>query len=153
KLGPPTQAYHLRRARYLQELGDKAGAAQERVRAAAVQPASALDHFLLGDDRQRQGQPEAALGDFENALRLQPDHFWARYFLAVCSLRRQDPGDARAARDALTTCLGRSPGFVWLYVLRGFAHGQLRQFKAAEADFREALQLQPDADARYAIAV
>src|SRR5262249_36906568 len=47
RLGPPTQAYHLRRARYLQQFGDEAGAAQESARAAAVQPASALDYFLL----------------------------------------------------------------------------------------------------------
>src|SRR5262249_8612314 len=96
QLGPPTQAYHLRRARYLQQLGDVEGTAQERVRAAAVQPASALDYFLLGDDRQRQGQPAAALGDFENALGKQADHFWARYFLAVCSLRLHRPGDPPA---------------------------------------------------------
>jgi tetratricopeptide (TPR) repeat protein len=143
----------------LQVLGDDAGAAQERVRAAAVQPASALDYFLLGDDRQRQGRPAEAQADFQNALRLQPDHFWARYFLAVCYLRLQRPGDARAARDCLTACLSRRPEqpagpvLLWLYVLRGFAHGQLQEFAAAEADFQKALELQPGEDARYAIAV
>jgi tetratricopeptide (TPR) repeat protein len=159
QLEPPTQTYHLRRARYLEELGDNAGAAQERVRAAAVQPASALDYFLLGDDRQRQGQLAEAQADFQNALRLQPDHFWARYFLAVCYLRLQRPGDARAARDCLTACLSRRPEqlagplLLWLYVLRGFANGQLQEFAAAEADFRKALELQPGEDARYAMAV
>jgi tetratricopeptide (TPR) repeat protein len=159
QLGPPTRAYHLRRARYLEELGDGAGAAQERVRAAAVQPASALDYFLLGDDRQRRGRPAEAQADFQNALRLQPDHFWARYFLAVCYLRTQRPGDARAARDCLTACLSRRPEqpkgavLLWLYVLRGFAHGQLHEFAAAEADFQKALELEPAEDARYAIAV
>ncbi|MBI3466530.1 MAG: protein kinase, partial [Planctomycetes bacterium] len=87
KLGPPTratQAYHLRRARYLEKLGDHAGAEKENERAATLQPASALDHFLLGDDLRRQGNLPAAIREFENALRVQPDHFWARYFLAVC---------------------------------------------------------------------
>jgi tetratricopeptide (TPR) repeat protein len=159
RLGPPTQAYHLRRARYLEELGDDAGAAQERVQAAAIQPTSALDYFLLGDDRQRQGQTAKAQADFQNALRLQPDHFWARYFLAVCYLRLQRPGDARAAWDCLTACLSRRPDqpagpvLLWLYVLRGFANGQLQEFRAAEADFQKALELQPGEDARYAIAV
>ncbi|MCI0464179.1 MAG: protein kinase [Gemmataceae bacterium] len=152
-LGPPTQAYHLRRARYLQQLGDTAGAAQARAQAESVPPASALDYFLLGDDRQRQGQSAAALSDFANALRLQPNHFWARYFLAVCYLRLQRPGDTRAARDCLTACLGQRPDFVWLYVLRGFAHGQLQEFAAGEEDFQKALELEPEADARYAIAV
>jgi serine/threonine protein kinase/Tfp pilus assembly protein PilF len=155
QLGPPTKAYHLRRARYLQQLGDAEGAAQESARAAAVQPGSALDYFLVGDDRQQQGQPAAALGDFQNALGKQPDHFWARYFLAVCYLRLQRP-DARAARDCLTACLGQHPpGFVCvsLYVLRGFAHGQLHEYAAGEADFQKALGLQPGDDTRYAIAV
>src|SRR5262249_6047070 len=84
---------------------------------------------------------------------------WARYFLAVCYLRLQRPGDARAARDCLTACLSRRPEQpagpvgVWLHVLRGFAHGQLQEFAAAEADFQKALEMQPDPDARYAIAV
>jgi serine/threonine protein kinase/Tfp pilus assembly protein PilF len=156
QLGPPTKAYHLRRARYLQQLGDAEGAAQESARAAAVQPGSALDYFLLGDDRQRHGQPEAALTDFQNALRLRPDHFWARYLLAVCYLRLQRPGDARAARDCLTACLGQHPPrFVCasLYVLRGFAHGQFQEFAAGEADFQKALEQQPGDDTRYAVAV
>jgi len=55
----------------------------------------------------------------------------------------------------LTACLGKCPDFarLWLYVLRGFAHGELKEFAAAEADFQKALELRPGDDARYAIAV
>src|SRR5205823_1333992 len=71
------------------------------------------------------------------------------YFVAVCSL----PTDPRLARAHLTACLVPKPDFVWLYLLRGFAHGQLQDFQAAEADFQKALALKPDADARYALHV
>src|SRR5205823_14156014 len=71
------------------------------------------------------------------------------YFVAVCSL----PTDPRLARAHLTACLVPKPDFVWLYLLRGFAHGQLQDFQAAEADFQKALALGPDADARYALHV
>jgi eukaryotic-like serine/threonine-protein kinase len=147
--GPETRAEHLRRARYLKDIGDEAGATREKKRAAALKPASALDHFLLGDDLLRQRNLPAAAREFENVLGFQPDHFWARYFVAVCSL----PTDPRVARAHLTACLGQKPGFVWLYLLRGFAHGQLQDFQAAEADFQKVLALGPDADARYALHV
>src|SRR5262249_10907053 len=144
QLEPPTRAYHARRARYLEQLGDLAGARREMEQAAACQPTTALDHFLLGDDEQRQGQLPAAIRRFEEALWLQPDHFWARYFLAVCYLREaiglQRPAEAHAAanaaRDSLTVCIDKRPDFPWPYVLRGFAHGRLQEFAFAEKDFQ-----------------
>jgi tetratricopeptide (TPR) repeat protein len=149
---PRTRTYHLRKGRYLQQLGRTTDAASELREAARLQPASALDHFLLGEDLRRQGHLTAAAQAFENALRMQPDHFWARYFLAVCAL----PADPRLARECLTTCLGQRPDFVWLYLLRAVAHGQLNDFAGAEEDFQRAealLQQLPDDDARYALLV
>jgi tetratricopeptide (TPR) repeat protein len=143
-----TKAYHLRRARYLELLRD-GSAAKEHEEASRCPAAGALDHFLVGDDLNRQGKLLAAIGEFEEALRDQPDHFWARYFLAVCYLRLPQPA-ARSARDCLTACLLKQPDFPWLYVLRGFAHGQLLQFEAAEKDFQEALKHNPSQEAQYA---
>src|SRR5262249_45703674 len=68
QFGAPTRTYHVRRARYLKELGDETGAAREGARAEAMQPAGALDHFLLGEDWQRQGNVPAAVREFENTL-------------------------------------------------------------------------------------
>jgi tetratricopeptide (TPR) repeat protein len=148
-LGPPTRAYHLRRARYLRQLGDAAAAGREEGRAAAVQPAGALDHFLLGDDLRRQGDVPAAVRAFQSALQEQPDHYWAHYLLAVCSL----PAEARVAEAHLTACLGQKPDFAWAYLLRGTAHGLLDEFDDAEADLGKALQDSPGADLRYAALV
>jgi serine/threonine protein kinase/Tfp pilus assembly protein PilF len=154
KLGPRTKAYHLRRARYLALLQEEDAARLERERARAAEPASALDYFLLGEEQQRAGKAEnlrAAVGHFENAVRLQADHFWAQFFLAAGALKLKRPD---LARGHLTACLIlQPPDFPWVYLLRGFAHAQLNELPAAEADFQQALALHPDADARYNLAL
>jgi serine/threonine protein kinase/lipoprotein NlpI len=150
--GYQTRAYHVQRARYLEQLGDTAGARKERNLAVVLQPATALDYFLSGQELHRQGKVGQAIGAFRNALRVQPNHFWARYFLSVCYLREQ-PSRADLARDSLTACLGQGRNVPWIYLLRGVAHGQLELFAAAEEDFHTALQQQPTEDARYAIFV
>jgi tetratricopeptide (TPR) repeat protein len=152
QLGHQTRAYHLQRARYLEHLGDKAGARKESDQAAALQSTGALDYFLMGEEFHRQGQVVQAMRAFQNALRLQPNHFWARYFLAVGYLRVQ-PSRADLARDSLTACLSQRRDLPWLYILRGFAHGQLELFQAAEEDFTKALEQQPNEDALYALFV
>jgi tetratricopeptide (TPR) repeat protein len=152
QLGHQTRAYHLRRARYLEQLGDPNAARREREQAAARQSAGALDAFLLGEDLQRQGKLVEASGAFQDALEAQPGHFWARYFLSVCYLRMQ-PARADLARDQLTACLGQGRDLVWVYLLRGISHGELESFKAAEADFQRAQQRNPSPDALYAILV
>jgi tetratricopeptide (TPR) repeat protein len=148
-LGVRTRAFHLRRARYLRQLDDEAGAAREEERAAAVRPADALDHFLLGEDLRRQGDLAGARSAFRSALALQADHFWAHYLLAVCSL----PAEPRVAEAHLTACLGQRPDFAWAYFLRGTARGLRAEYAAAEADFRKALGHAPGADLRYAVLV
>jgi serine/threonine protein kinase/Tfp pilus assembly protein PilF len=152
KLGPPTRAYHLQRARYLERLGDKASAKEENDQAAALQPVVALDYFLMGEELQRRGQVPRAISAFQNALRLHPNHFWARYFLSVCYLRLR-PSRPDLASDSLTACLSQGRNVVWVYLLRGFSFGQLELFQAAEDDFQKALECEPNADARYAIFV
>jgi tetratricopeptide (TPR) repeat protein len=144
----PSEAYHLRRARYLEQLGDQAAAGEERRRAAGRPPATALDYYLLGDEEYRQGHIAAAVHDFESALAEEPDQFWARYFVSVGYLRL---GRAAEARVGLTACLSQRRDFVWIYLLRGFADAQLKEFKAAEEDFQKALQLNPTPDAAHVL--
>jgi serine/threonine protein kinase/Tfp pilus assembly protein PilF len=147
-LGLTTRAYHLRRAHYLARLGELAAAQRERERAAALQPSSALDYFLMGEEQYRQNNCKQAIGDFQDALQLQPSHFWARYYLALCWLktRRWD-----LAASGFTACLGWRPDFVWLYVLRGSAWVERGQFASAEADFERARQGPLDDAVRFAL--
>jgi tetratricopeptide (TPR) repeat protein len=145
----PTRTFHLRRGRYLEQLGRADEAREERARAGP--PTHALDYFLLGEDEQRQGHLPQARAYFERALDEEPGHFWARYFQAVCNLRLEHFEEAKVG---LTACLDRQPDFVWARVLRGFAHGRLNEFGLAEQDFAAALgQPRLDQETRYAILV
>src|SRR5262249_26242743 len=143
----------LRRASCLSRLGNSAGATAERDRAAARKPDDAAGYFLLGDECYQQKRPASALDHFTTALRFQPNHLGARYLAAVCCLQMQRPAEAElhlTACQSLTQA--RQHDFIWIYLLRGFAQGELgaqareagksdnaaRHFAAAEADFAHA---------------
>src|SRR5262249_49186885 len=89
-----------------------------------------------------------ALNAFHRALALQPGHFWAQFFLAVCQLKTQR---WEAAKAGLNACLTQQPDFVWAYLFRSFANERLQALPEAEADFQTALRLNPNADARYVL--
>ncbi|MBY0522881.1 MAG: tetratricopeptide repeat protein [Gemmataceae bacterium] len=148
QVGTASQAYYLRRARYLDLLGDAQGAKVESDRAQAVQPVHAVDFFLLGDEWYKRGRLTEAIVAFDHTLRLQPDHFWAQFFLALRYLESQRPAEAKAS---LTACLSRRPDFPWLYLLRGIVHGGTGEFTLAEADFQQALNLDPSPEACYVL--
>jgi tetratricopeptide (TPR) repeat protein len=164
RLGLSTRTYHRRRARYLDQLGDEAGAGEERRRAAQLPPAGALDYFLLGDELLRHGDPAGALPAFDKALALQRNQFWPHYFRAICCLKLGRPEEAEVS---LTVSLDRRPDFLWGYLLRGFTRGEIGaraltggrredaefQFRAAETDFQKALDLDPSELARYGLHV
>jgi tetratricopeptide (TPR) repeat protein len=146
-----THAYHLRRARFLEQAERPADAASERDEARRRPPLSDLDHYLVGNELYRQGDSSAAEAAFVEALRRRPDHFWARYFLALCHVKH---GQFAAAREALTSCAAQKKSVVWIYLLRGVVLGRLQRYADAEADFALALQIlqaQPDREALYAL--
>jgi tetratricopeptide (TPR) repeat protein/predicted Ser/Thr protein kinase len=145
--GFQTRAYHGRRAQFLDLLGERQEAREERARA-AVPPEGALDHFLAGEEQYRRGQWEQARNSFDRALGLQPAHFWAQFFLGVCHLKMRH---WEAAKAALNACLAQQPDFVWAYLFRSFANEKLQALPEAEADFQNALRLNPNEDARYVL--
>jgi serine/threonine protein kinase/Tfp pilus assembly protein PilF len=145
-----TRAYHLHRYRLLLKRGELQGAAAERKRAEAIEPASASDHYFSGVLQYVDGKTDQAIHSFRQALRLQPNHFEAQCFLAICSLNAGRPGEAQIG---LTACIGQRPHFVWAYLLRGLTHVQAGAFDDAEADFTAALDLDSGEDVRYALHV
>jgi len=170
---PPSLALLLLRASIRESSGDAPGAARDRAEAEAIPPVDALDRLLKGRELLRAGRWIAAIAEFEEALRLEPDQFRAQLLLAVAQLQVGRTGPARAGLNA---CLHREPGAIYLHLLRGFAYGEEAnekrrvarestprlvaleaeaeaQFEAAEADYRTALGLNPDDDARYAVLV
>jgi tetratricopeptide (TPR) repeat protein len=105
-LGISTKSYHLRRARYLEWLGQEAGARQESRWAEGMQPTSASDYFLLGAQEYRSDKFQRASSNFEAVLRLQPNYFGALYGSAMCDM---NGGRWAGAKAYLTICLGRHP--------------------------------------------
>jgi tetratricopeptide (TPR) repeat protein len=93
---------------------------------------------LTGVDQYQDGETTRALRSFHDALRLQPNHFEAQCFLAICSLNAGRPGEARIG---LTACIGQRPRFAWSYLLRGVAAVQEQVYVDAEADFAAAQNL------------
>jgi eukaryotic-like serine/threonine-protein kinase len=176
ELRPPTRYYHLRRADLLARRGDAAGAERERASASALQASSAIDHFLSGKEQYKRKDWAAALSQFDEVLRIRPDHFWAHCLSAICALQLSQ---ATRARADLNACLQREKEFAWLYELRGFASYQVAalarlaaeglpakgttlrgeaqvQLKAAEADYNKALELlekRPNDELQYALLV
>ncbi len=175
RMRPPTRAYHLRRADCLARAGDASAADRDRHAADAVEPATAFDHLLAGREWFARTNFSRASEEFDRALQIQPDHFWARAMSAVCSLQLNRPVEAKASLDL---CLQREPGFAWLYNLRGIASGQVaritldllerrpgtrgqvppvdRLFASADSDYRRAQELlasRPDDRLRYSVLV
>ena len=175
KWHPATRAYHLRRAACLARLGDVGGAERERGAAESLSPVTAFDQFLTGQERYERGRWDEALRHFDAVLRHQPNHFWAQCLSAICYLQLRRPLEAKASLNA---CLNQDPDFAWLYLLRGFASGQVGaifaqaggvaapasnllgkaedHFTAAEEDYAKALGLldrKPVAELRYVLLV
>jgi tetratricopeptide (TPR) repeat protein len=107
----------------------------------------AQDHFLVGHELFSQGKLEAATREFRKALQLNAKHFWTHYFLAICVMS----GKPDVAVAHLTICQGLRPGLIWIYLLRGFALGQLEDYTAAEQDFDRALALKPPPATLYVL--
>jgi tetratricopeptide (TPR) repeat protein len=150
-LGVRTRAIHLGRARYHALLGEETLAAQAREQAQALEKETDLDpqdHFLVGHEWYSQGDLKRANQEFTRALQLNPRHFWTHYFLGICCVTSGRP---EMAVVHWTVCQGQKPDLVWVYLLRGFAHGQVKDYRAAEADFDEALRLKPTDAARYVL--
>lgn len=139
--GRPLHATWLRKARFLTLAGDTKGAAEAIARSKELPPMRPVDHFLSGEEAYYGRQFEAALSSFRETLRLEPDHFWAHYFLAVCHLQQEQWGEAAAG---LTAAASHRPDFVWIYLLRGFAFGSMGQAIPANMDFDRALALAPN---------
>jgi len=157
----PTRAYHLRRAACLERANEQSGAQRELAAAERVQPAGAFDHFLSGLELYNSGRLTEARRSFDLALRAQTNHFWAQCLLAICDLNVRPPQLAEA-KAHLTGCLQSHPGLPWLYLLRGFASGQMGSasklpveaaghFADAEGDYRKVLDLDSDGKFRHAL--
>ena len=137
------QSCQLLTAKCLLLVGQAEPAAEAMQAARRLRPASAPDAFFAGLEAYFERALTDAKGGFQRALQMEPRHFWAQYFLAACHLHEveEDQGAARQAIAHLSACLHAAPGFLWSYVLRGYAYGAAGDFASAEADFQKALSI------------
>jgi tetratricopeptide (TPR) repeat protein len=123
----------------------------------------ASEFFMAGHEHYKRREPIAAIRYFNDALRLQPDHFWSQCLSAICWLQLKRQAEAGAGLNA---CLKRDPEFAWLYILRGYASSIIPanaepeevaiRYEAADADYRRAMELldrRPNDELRYVLLV
>jgi tetratricopeptide (TPR) repeat protein/tRNA A-37 threonylcarbamoyl transferase component Bud32 len=122
RLGPPTQAYYRRLAHYQKQLGNATAADEAERRAEATAPTTAVDFFLLGEQAHQRGDWTGAIVQFEQALRREPDYFWAHYYIGLCALNAQQFARTEAE---MGTCVHLRPAFVWPYLVRALARAEL----------------------------
>jgi tetratricopeptide (TPR) repeat protein len=159
-LAAPSRGFYGLRSRCFQMLGEGQAAEEERKRAANPElGATALDHFLQGEhyraeaaervdagaasltfrpDRDRLAQ---AVAEYQQALELDPRHYWSRLQLGRCYLSL---GRKAEAVDTLGACVALRPDCPWGYSTRGLALALSRRFQDAENDLRQALHLRPN---------
>jgi len=158
RLQAPSRASQLIRLRCLRQLGRAAETKQE-AELGMSPPAglTAIDWFLEGEFQRtnaaEQRDPwlpsgssdsaaiEQAIYAYQQALRIDPRHYWAQFQLARCYLRMQRGPEAV---EALGTCIALRPEAPWAYSTRGLVRGMLGEFASAEADLNEALRLAPN---------
>src|SRR5262249_7576188 len=80
----PTRAFYVQRAVLHKILGEEAAFESDWQRAAKTPPTLALDHYLRGEAAFDAKQLQKAVADFQEALFLEPTHYWSLLRLATC---------------------------------------------------------------------
>jgi serine/threonine protein kinase/tetratricopeptide (TPR) repeat protein len=140
---PPSKALWLDRAQYLDQLAEPDRAQAARQTAAAIPAASARDHYLLATTYARQGGREGytwAVAELNEALRLNPVHYWSWFQRGICHL---ELGEYVLAAGDFGICIGLWPDFAWGYFNRGYAFDQSGQKAEAVRDYSQALARDP----------
>jgi serine/threonine protein kinase/tetratricopeptide (TPR) repeat protein len=143
---PPSPALWSERARYLVRRGDAAGARAAEERARTLPPASARDHYLLATTLIAApadtggGAAEVyrkALAHLDEALRLNPRHYWSQVQRGIC---HQELGEYDLAAGDFGVCIGLWPEFAWGYFNRGVTLDRLGRHAEAIADYTAAVE-------------
>jgi serine/threonine protein kinase/Tfp pilus assembly protein PilF len=139
----PSRALGNDRARYLALIGDAPGARAAQRRADLIPAHTARDHYLLATSHARRGGPAAydrAIDELNQALRINPRHYWSLVLRGVCFLEK---GDHVAAAGDFGLCAGLRPDLVWGYFNRGYVLDHSGRKAAAIEDYTTAIARDP----------
>ena len=109
-------------------------------------PRGGLDHYFLGVALDAKGDRAQALGEFQEAVRFQPNLTDAYRALAVEAVRRGDANGLEEAANHLVLLQGSVPDG---YLYRAASFVNRKRFAQAEADIRTATNLSPQSPAPY----
>ena len=138
EIGVQSRALSMRRADLLRSLGKTDEAEVAERLANSIEPSTALDHFLLGEMKRKNGEYKTALHFYEQTLDMSPDHFWARSFSGLCNLQLNK---FETARHCYERCSKARPGFVWTYLTLAVAESKLGNVDTSLANFAKAENL------------
>jgi serine/threonine protein kinase/tetratricopeptide (TPR) repeat protein len=136
----PSRAFEENRALFLQKLGETAAAEAARAHARQMPPVSARDHYLLALVEAQQGHYEDAIRSLDQALRLNPRHYWSTVQRGICHQELHHYVQAAADYGA---CIGLWPEFAWGYFNRGYVLDQSGNKADAIRDYTAALERDP----------
>ncbi len=140
----PSRALWLDRVRYLSLRGETERASLARRRAEETPATTARDHYLIAAAMVRRGSAEtlrAAIAELDEALRLNPRHYWSLVQRGICHLER---GELIEAAGDFGQCTGIWPEFSWGYFNRGCVLDRVGSKIAAVQDYTAALERDPD---------
>ena len=126
------------RSNYRRLLGDTAGADADWSVAESTPIRTARDHYLRATWLAADKRFEEATRELEDAIRLDPRHFWAHFELGICNYQL---GRYTDAIGAYSVCVALWDECAWTYLNRGLAHSRRDQWDSAIADYTQALQI------------
>jgi serine/threonine protein kinase/Tfp pilus assembly protein PilF len=138
----------LQRAELKRLLGQEQEARQLLEEAEKLQPQTPRDYYWLAIRHSDRGEFDKAIPLLRQATRLDPEDFWAWFFLGYCHgalLEAQ-------AEYCYTTCIAlssHSPHAFYPYFNRGLEYLKQQKYEAACADFDQAIRLRPNCADAY----
>ncbi|GEM_PF-593603 len=127
----------------------KSAEGERMVRAAQSIPLeSAEDYYLEACRAMAEADYERAAKSYEEALRRDPQHFWALFGLAQCHAQM---GRLSEAKLAYLACLALWPDCAFVYLNRGVMMARAGQAEAALRDLSRAIELEPALGPAYAV--
>lgn len=125
---------------------------EQKIEAVASQPAptgaqlSAEEYFNRAYTKQAGGDPDSAIADYDEAIRLNPKYYRAYYNRSIARL---DRGDLDGALDDANEAIRLNPQSAGAFSVRGGARDHKGDFDGALADYSEAIHLNPQNPSAY----
>lgn len=136
----PCRAIWENRAVYLERLGRAKEAELARKTAETIPPVSARDHYLLATTYARSGKYDQAVQELDQALRLNPRHYWSLVQRGIC---HQEMGRYALAAGDFGACIGVWPDFAWGFFNRAYVMEKSGHRLEAINDYTAALERDP----------